>query len=57
MVLLEPLGPETIIDIEVEGVLLKAKDVAATEVRPGETLTLSFDRFHMFDTETGQAIR
>ena len=57
VVLLEPLGPETIIDIEVEGVLLKAKDVAATEVRPGETLTLSFDRFHMFDTETGQAIR
>jgi multiple sugar transport system ATP-binding protein len=57
VVLLEPLGSETIIDIEVQNILLKAKDVAATEVRPRDTLTLSFDQFHMFDTETGQAIR
>ena len=33
--LLEPLGSETILDIEKEGLLLKVKDVAATQVREG----------------------
>ncbi len=55
--LLEPLGSETILDIEKEGLLLKAKDVATTQIRPGNTLSLSFDRFHLFDDATGQAIR
>ncbi len=55
--LLEPLGSETILDIEKEGLLLKVKDVAATQVREGDTLSLSFNRFHLFDDATGEAIR
>ncbi|MDE0461151.1 MAG: ABC transporter ATP-binding protein [Caldilineaceae bacterium] len=55
--LLEPLGSETILDIEKEGLLLKVKDVAATQVRVGDVLSLSFNRFHLFDDATGAAIR
>ena len=55
--LLEPLGSETILDIEKEGLLLKIKDVAATQVRTGDTLSLSFNRFHLFNDATGNAIR
>ena len=55
--LLEPLGSETILDLEKEGLLFRVKDVAASQVREGDTLSLSFNRIHLFDDATGEAIR
>ena len=57
--LTEPLGTETLLFAELGGVEVQAKMFNPRPVAPGETLNfrLTVDKCHLFDTDSGKAIR
>ncbi|OUS07377.1 sugar ABC transporter ATP-binding protein [Rhodobacterales bacterium 52_120_T64] len=57
--LAEPLGTETLLFAEIGGVEVQAKMLNPRSVKPGETLSfqLMLDKCHIFDADTGAAIR
>ncbi|NRA89455.1 MAG: hypothetical protein HRU28_19170 [Rhizobiales bacterium] len=57
--LTEPLGTETILFTEIAGVDIQAKMLNPRPVESGEILSfkLSLDKFHVFYSKSGVAIR
>ncbi len=55
----EPLGTETLVFAELSGTEVQGKMLNPRPVQPGETLNfhLTLNKAHIFDAETGQAIR
>ena len=55
---LEPLGREVIVDLEVGDVIFKVREEAGFRAEPGERLWMVFDKekIHLFDKRTGKAI-
>jgi multiple sugar transport system ATP-binding protein len=56
---IEPLGDRTLVDVQVGGVVIKVKARPSAGGRPGEPLAVAvdLDRAHLFDAETGVAVR
>ena len=56
--LVEPVGPETWVTVERDGVRFVARAPASFDAPPGTPVRLSFDpaRLHWFDAETGRRI-
>jgi multiple sugar transport system ATP-binding protein len=59
VVALEPLGDRTIVDIRLGDGLVKVKARPTVVTEPGERVTIAveMDRAHLFDPETGEALR
>jgi inositol-phosphate transport system ATP-binding protein len=58
VVAIEPLGREDVVDIEVEGVLIRALAGAATRPKIGEHVGIRIDpnKVHFFDAATGRSL-
>ena len=56
--LLEPLGAETLITVQLGNCEMMARVSAAFQAAPGSTLTvhLNPNHLHLFDNKTGQAL-
>jgi multiple sugar transport system ATP-binding protein len=54
----EPLGPEKIINLKLAGHIVKARTLPTFQTRPGDVLGIRFDqsRAHLFDTATTEAL-
>ena len=54
----EPLGSEVIVDIKVNDELIKVKESPGFKLEVGDDVWLSFDynKLHLFDEKTGEAI-
>jgi len=59
VVLTEPLGAETLVTFKVGDCELVARCAASFSLKPGTgvTLHLSGSRMHLFDTDSGEALR
>ena len=58
MFLVEPIGPVSYVDVDVDGVTVKGICDPDQAPRPGETVDLGFAarRAHLFDAETEQRL-
>ncbi len=57
MIAVEPLGGEVIVDLELEGKIIKAMTPPDVEFRPDEIVPVGFDlsRIHLFE-ERGRSV-
>ena len=55
---IEPLGPYDIVDIKVDGQIIRAKAESRFIEKPGENVWVQFDeqRIHFFDKDTGESL-
>lgn len=56
--IVEPLGPETLINVKVSDVVIKIRYPGEISFKPGEKIWIKFDinKLHIFDVRTEEAI-
>lgn len=58
VLVIEPLGDRTIVDVQLGEKIVKVKALPTTQLEVGQPvwLTPNLERLHVFDQETGQAL-